>query len=75
VWLEGLGKLKKSNVLIWNLTRNLPVCSTVPEPTMLSRADEDIGIFFSNLPNPSNRTVALVSTQPLTVMSSGDHAR
>jgi hypothetical protein len=25
--------------------------------------------FFSNLPNPSSRTMALVSTQPLTKMS------
>jgi hypothetical protein len=33
VRLEGLGQLKKSNDLIGNLTRDLPACSIVPEPT------------------------------------------
>jgi hypothetical protein len=36
--LEGLGKLKKSSDLIWNRTRDIPACSTVPQPTMLLRA-------------------------------------
>jgi hypothetical protein len=34
-WLEGLGKLKKSNDLIGNRTRNLPNFSIVPQPTTL----------------------------------------
>jgi hypothetical protein len=36
--LEGLGKLKKSNNLIENRTRDLPACSIVPQPTTLPRA-------------------------------------
>jgi hypothetical protein len=43
-----------------------------------SITDEVIG-FFSNLPNPSSRTMALGSTQPLTEMSTrnlpGDKGR
>jgi hypothetical protein len=35
VWLEGLGKLKISNDLIGNRTRDLPACSIVPQQTML----------------------------------------
>jgi hypothetical protein len=35
VRLEGLGKLNKSSELIRNRTRDLPVCSIVPQPTML----------------------------------------
>jgi hypothetical protein len=37
VRLEGLGQLKKVH-LIGNLTRDLPACSIVPEPTTLPRA-------------------------------------
>jgi hypothetical protein len=38
IWrLEGLGKLKKSNDLIGNQTRDLPACRIVPQPTTLSR--------------------------------------
>jgi hypothetical protein len=37
VWLEGLGKLKKSND-IWNQTYDLPACGTVPQPTALPDA-------------------------------------
>jgi hypothetical protein len=37
VWLEGLGKLKKSND-IGNQTRDLPACSIVPQPTTLLHA-------------------------------------
>jgi hypothetical protein len=33
VRLEGLRKLKKSNDLIGNQTRDLPTCSIVPQPT------------------------------------------
>jgi hypothetical protein len=36
--LEGLGKLKISNYLIGNRTRDLPACSIVPQPTTLPRA-------------------------------------
>jgi hypothetical protein len=36
VRLEGLGKWKKIN-LIETRTRDLPVCSIVPQPTTLSR--------------------------------------
>jgi hypothetical protein len=32
--LEGLGNLEKNNVLIGNRTRYLPVCRTIPQPTM-----------------------------------------
>jgi hypothetical protein len=35
LWLEWLGKLKKSNGLIGNQSRDLPACSTVPQPTTL----------------------------------------
>jgi hypothetical protein len=39
IWrLEGLGKLKKSNALIENRTRDLPAFSVVPQPTTLPRA-------------------------------------
>jgi hypothetical protein len=38
VQLEGLGKLKKSNDFIGNLSRDLPACSIVHQPTTLSRA-------------------------------------
>jgi hypothetical protein len=34
VRMGGLGKLKKSNDLIGNRTRDLPACSVVPQPTM-----------------------------------------
>jgi hypothetical protein len=37
VRLEGLGKLKKANDIA-NQTRDLPVCSIVPQPTTLPRA-------------------------------------
>jgi hypothetical protein len=36
--LEVLGQLKKSNDLIRNRTRDLPVRSIVPQPTTLPRA-------------------------------------
>jgi hypothetical protein len=35
--LEGLGQLKKSNNFMGNQTRDLPACSTVPQPTTLPR--------------------------------------
>jgi hypothetical protein len=41
VRLEGLGKLKKSNDLIGNRTRDLLACSIVLQPTMLPRGPED----------------------------------
>jgi hypothetical protein len=46
VWLEGLGQ-------IGNRTRDLPACSIVPQPTMLSRATimirtKTVITFFSN---------------------------
>jgi hypothetical protein len=37
VWLEGLGKLekgKKKKKIIETQTRDLPVCSTLPQPSM-----------------------------------------
>jgi hypothetical protein len=37
VRLEGLGQLKKSNDFKGNQIRNLPACSTVPQPTTLPR--------------------------------------
>jgi hypothetical protein len=47
VRLEGLGKLKKPSDLIRNLTHNLPACSIVPEPTMLSRAPGNCHIGYT----------------------------
>jgi hypothetical protein len=38
VRLEGLGKLKNIQDLIGNRTRDLPTCSTEPQPTTLPRA-------------------------------------
>jgi hypothetical protein len=38
VRLEGLGQLKDRNVLIGNRARDIPTCSTVPQPTTLSCA-------------------------------------
>jgi hypothetical protein len=38
VRLEGLGKLKKSNDLIGNRTRDLLACSIMPQPTTIPRA-------------------------------------
>jgi hypothetical protein len=43
VRLEGLGQLKKSNYLIGTRSRDLPACSTVPQPTTLLRAPSDSG--------------------------------
>jgi hypothetical protein len=45
VRLEGFGKLKKSNNLIGNGTRDLLACSIVPQPTTLSRAPNLTYIF------------------------------
>jgi hypothetical protein len=45
VWREGLGKLKKKkkiNDLIRILTRDLPACSIVPQPTTLVHARPNI---------------------------------
>jgi hypothetical protein len=36
VRLEGLGKLKKKDVLIGNRTLDLPACNTGPQATLLS---------------------------------------
>jgi hypothetical protein len=52
VRLEGLGQLKKSNNLIGNRTRNLPACSTVPQPSTLPRApthSDNTNIDFLNI--------------------------
>jgi hypothetical protein len=46
VLLEGLGKLKKSNDFIGNQTRDLPPCTTVPQPTMLPCAPIYLGRKF-----------------------------
>jgi hypothetical protein len=37
VRLEGLGKLKNINDLIGTRTRDIPVCSIVPQPSTLPR--------------------------------------
>jgi hypothetical protein len=42
VWLDELGKLKKSNDLFGNQTHNLLACSIVPQSTMLPRAPSQI---------------------------------
>jgi hypothetical protein len=44
--LEGFGKLKKSNNLIWNGTRDFPACSIVPQPITLPR---DLGSCYVGL--------------------------
>jgi hypothetical protein len=41
VRLEGLGQLKKIH-LIGTRTRDLPVCSIVPQPTTLPRAPQKL---------------------------------
>jgi hypothetical protein len=46
VRLEGLGQLKKSNDLIGNLTRYLPACSIVPQPTTPPRVPWDFHNYF-----------------------------
>jgi hypothetical protein len=38
VWLEGLGKLRKSSYFIGDRTRDLPACSILLQPTMLPLA-------------------------------------
>jgi hypothetical protein len=38
VRLEGLGELKNPMAPIGNRTRDLPICSIVPQPTTLPRA-------------------------------------
>jgi hypothetical protein len=38
VWLWELGKLKKFNDLIRTRTREIPACSTVPQPSTVQRA-------------------------------------
>jgi hypothetical protein len=40
-----------------------------------SNPDEIIELFFSNIPNPSSRTMALGFTQPLTEMSTGNRKK
>jgi hypothetical protein len=38
MWLERLGKLKKSHYLLGTRTRDLPACSKEPQPTTLQCA-------------------------------------
>jgi hypothetical protein len=40
VRLEVLGQLKKSNNFVENRTRDLPVCSIMPQPTTLPRTPD-----------------------------------
>jgi hypothetical protein len=47
---EGLGKMKKSNDLIENQTRDLPACKTVPLPITLPRAPRLKGVGTINDP-------------------------
>jgi hypothetical protein len=43
---EGLGKLKKKIHPIGTRTRDLPVCSIVPQPTTLPRAHFDLWVDY-----------------------------
>jgi hypothetical protein len=49
VWLEGLGKFKKS-ISSGTQTGDLPACSIIPQPTMLPRAPYSLKyiMFISN---------------------------
>jgi hypothetical protein len=59
VWLEGLSKLKKKfNDLVGTRTRDLLICSIVPQPTTLSRAPH-----LSK--RDSNRTLHFISCSSL----------
>jgi hypothetical protein len=42
--MEGLGKLKNSNDLIGNRTRNFPACSIVSQPITLPSSEKVIEI-------------------------------
>jgi hypothetical protein len=46
VLLEGLGKLKKSNDLIGNRTRDFPACSIVPQPTTLAYGSDYVSRLY-----------------------------
>jgi hypothetical protein len=59
VRLEGLGKLKKSSDLILIRTRNLPVCSIVPQPTTLWYTF----LFYWLAQNSSHMPLLLASSQ------------
>ena len=48
VWPKGLCQWKKSNDTLGNRTRNLPICSAVPQPTALLRAPGDFSPFENN---------------------------
>jgi hypothetical protein len=54
VRLEGLGILKKIH-LIGTQTRDLPACSTVPQPTMLLRAPEKWNALRILVGNPKGK--------------------
>jgi hypothetical protein len=45
--LEELGKLKKSNDLIGNLTRHLPACNIVPQPTTQRVSQSTFPLFWN----------------------------
>jgi hypothetical protein len=72
VGLEGLGKLKKSNYLIWNRTRDLPVCSIVPQRTTLPRALYHLVIFSVKMNHSEQRgsLTKLLSAAPRTPQDS-----
>jgi hypothetical protein len=70
VRLEVLGQLKN---LIRNRTRDLPACSTVPQPTTLLRASFMIWCLINqnrNLTSPNIRFIT-VSEEPATGPSPG----
>jgi hypothetical protein len=46
VRLEGLGQLKKKINLIGTRTCDLPICSIVPQPTMLPRVQTIVLAIF-----------------------------
>jgi hypothetical protein len=72
--LERLRQLKKSNDLIGNRTRNLPVCITVPQPSMLPRAPITTVIsplltFHDNMTNVLNTLASIVSIYIFHIMT------
>jgi hypothetical protein len=47
VQLEELGKLRKSNDLIGNRSRDLPACSILPQPTVVASSFTKSPIFYT----------------------------
>jgi hypothetical protein len=62
--IEGLFSGNGGSIVMYN------ICAYLPTPT-----SSPYEVDFFNLTNLSSRTMALVSTQPLTEMSTSNHLR